>query len=157
MTRQQRRAVERATLKGRNPQWSAFVQVEADLTDVMRRADHVAAHLGVSVAEARAEAEAQWGDRAHYRNAIYVVTVKPADAEGWTHLTVRRRDGSPNIPWSDLQRIKDELIGEESEAVELYPAQSRLLDLEHRRHLWARAGERIEVGFDPGQRWARAS
>ena len=53
------------------------------------------------------------------------------------HLSVRRRDRQPVHDWRDLQRIKNDLLGPEHEAVELYPAESRRVDLANQYHLWA--------------------
>jgi hypothetical protein len=39
-----------------------------------------------------------------------------------------RLDGQAIHDWRELQRIKNEIVGDEIEAVELYPAESRLLD-----------------------------
>lgn len=55
------------------------------------------------------------------------------------HLSIKRRDKrqiEPDSHWRDLQRIKNELIGEEYEAVELYPAESRKVDTSNQYHLW---------------------
>jgi len=35
-----------------------------------------------------------------------------------------------------LQRIKNEIVGPEHEAVELFPAESRLVDTSNQYHLW---------------------
>lgn len=43
-------------------------------------------------------------------------------------------DGS--ITWDDLQEIKNKIWGEEAEAIECYPAQSRLINNATQRHLW---------------------
>lgn len=53
------------------------------------------------------------------------------------HLVLRRHDGGVAFPWSDLQRIKDELCGAERVAVEVFPPQSQLVDDANCRHLWA--------------------
>jgi hypothetical protein len=53
------------------------------------------------------------------------------------HLSIKRRDKLPIHDWRDLQRIKNELVGPENEAVELYPAESRLVDAANQYHLWA--------------------
>jgi hypothetical protein len=52
--------------------------------------------------------------------------------------------------WRDLQRIKNELVGPECEAVELYPAESRLVDTANQYHLWADADPtyRFGLGFN---------
>lgn len=53
------------------------------------------------------------------------------------HLSIKRHDKEPCHDWRDFQRIKDDIAGEEWEAVELYPAQSRLVDNANQYHLWA--------------------
>src|SRR5438034_10689879 len=60
-------------------------------------------------------------------NSRYSVVVVPLPA-GWTWLEVVPRDGLPVRRWRDLQRIKNELMGPEREAVEVFPAESRLHD-----------------------------
>lgn len=57
-------------------------------------------------------------------------------AEGWVHLSVKRLDQAPIHDWRDLMRIKDDLVGPECEAIEIYPAQSRLADSANQYHLW---------------------
>lgn len=53
------------------------------------------------------------------------------------HLNIRRRDGGPILrDWRHFQQIKNELIGEECEAIELYPAESRLVDTSNKYHLF---------------------
>jgi len=51
-------------------------------------------------------------------------------------LSIVRRDRSACHDWRDLQRIKNELCGEEREAVELHPAESRLVDTNNQYHLF---------------------
>lgn len=45
-------------------------------------------------------------------------------------------DETAKHDWRDFQRIKNDLVGEEWEAVELYPAESRLIDPSNRFYLW---------------------
>lgn len=52
------------------------------------------------------------------------------------HLSIKTLDRSPRHDWRDLQRIKNELVGPESEAVEMFPAESRLVDMANQYHLW---------------------
>lgn len=49
--------------------------------------------------------------------------------------------------WRDFQRIKNELLGDEYEACELYPAEDRLVDGANQYHLWAINGQ-FPFGFD---------
>lgn len=61
------------------------------------------------------------------------------------HLSIKRYDRSPHMPWRHLQQIKLEICGLESEAVELFPAESRLVDNANQRHLWVSL-EPMEAG-----------
>jgi hypothetical protein len=50
--------------------------------------------------------------------------------------------------WRHFQRIKNELCGPEREGVELYPAESRLVDSANEFWVWVLpAGERFPFGF----------
>ena len=52
-------------------------------------------------------------------------------------LSIRRNDREPVRDWRDCQRIKNEIVGPECEAIELYPAESRLTDTANQFHIWA--------------------
>lgn len=52
-----------------------------------------------------------------------------------TLLTVVRKDSGEHIPWGHIQDIKNMALGEDREAFELYPAQSRVVDEGPFRHL----------------------
>lgn len=65
----------------------------------------------------------------------------------YVHLTIRSRDGSTRHDWRDFQRLKNELVGEETEAVELYPAESRLVDTANHYHLWVFRTYRFPLGM----------
>lgn len=52
-------------------------------------------------------------------------------------LSLRRTERSKLArDWRDLQRIKNEILGPEVEAVELFPKESRLVDEADQTHLW---------------------
>lgn len=55
----------------------------------------------------------------------------------YTHLSIKRLDQEVIRDWRDLQEIKNQMLGEEAEAVELFPAESRLVDSCNQFHLWA--------------------
>lgn len=55
---------------------------------------------------------------------------------GLRHLRVTRIDGRDGIPWDDLQVIKNELLGEDVLAVEIYPPAAQLVNELNMRHLW---------------------
>lgn len=69
------------------------------------------------------------------------------------HLSIKRTDGSELRSWRDLQQIKNELVGPEHEAVELFPAESRLIDSAFQYHLWVAVDPhyRFPFGFDAGR------
>ncbi len=52
------------------------------------------------------------------------------------HLKVWRDDGKDGISWDILQEIKDELLGQDAMAVEVYPPQDQLVNETNMRHLW---------------------
>jgi hypothetical protein len=106
----------------------------------------------------KADAPPWSGDPAHTPNAYFVnsryqVAATYLDpklrSRGWISLSIKRRDRSPLHDWRDLQRIKNEVIGLEREAVELYPAESRLVDTANQYWLWVLPdGDALPVGFD---------
>lgn len=65
------------------------------------------------------------------------------------HFSIKAHDKEPIHDWRDLQRIKNELAGPEAEAIELYPAESRLIDEANQFHLWVQhAGVgRLPIGM----------
>jgi len=66
------------------------------------------------------------------------------------HLSIKRIDKAPIHDWRDLQIIKNEIIGPEHEGLELYPAESRLVDAANQYHLWvyAEEGRKAPFGFN---------
>lgn len=86
-----------------------------------------------------------------YANDTYVVHLRrmPSqsdDVPDAIHLSIRRQDRQPCRDWRDFQRIKNQLAGPEWEAMEIYPAESRLVDMANQYHLWCFAFE-LGVGF----------
>jgi hypothetical protein len=82
-----------------------------------------------------------------WRNNLYTVH-RTMPAEGGGYLSIRSNDRHWRHDWRHLQRIKNELLGTDVEAVELYPAVSRLVDDANQWHLWALpAGEQFPFGF----------
>lgn len=70
-----------------------------------------------------------------WKNDLYQVARREL-GDGVVHLNIRRVDGAAILrDWRHFQRIKNELLGEECEAVELYPAESRLSDEANKYHL----------------------
>lgn len=72
----------------------------------------------------------------YWVNDIYQVA-KSYHAEGVVQLNIRRRDGGPILrDWRHFQQIKNELVGEECEGIEIYPAESRKVDTSNKFHIW---------------------
>lgn len=75
-----------------------------------------------------------------FKNDTYQVLVRETNTgDGWPemlHLSIRRLDREPIHDWRDLQEIKNQLVGEGHEALELYPAEDRRVDTSNQYHLW---------------------
>jgi hypothetical protein len=103
------------------------------------------ARIGVSREEALRQLEHEASQVEYWVNDVYQVGKRKLPVgHPWNHtqyemihLNIRRRDGKPIFrDWRHFQRIKNELAGEECEALELYPAESRLSDTSNKFHLW---------------------
>jgi hypothetical protein len=83
-----------------------------------------------------------------FENDVYHVEVNCAPP--FIHLDIRRHDGADCKNWRELQQIKNELVGPEHEAVELFPAESRLVDTANQYHLWVHVSSdfRFPFGFE---------
>lgn len=84
-----------------------------------------------------------------FRNRVYEVWVTRIAECVWTPfgavgapfprvvwLSIKRLDRRSIHDWRELQRIKNELCGEDCEGVELYPAEDRHVDTSNQYHLW---------------------
>lgn len=86
-----------------------------------------------------------------FGNGIYRVLVYELP-DGITHLSIRNERNTAIRDWRDMQRIKNELTDPEREAVELYPAESRLVDTSNQFHLWvAPPGAIFPIGWNDGR------
>jgi len=105
-------------------------------------------HVPVSVIEQVQKDEKE--NAMLFLNDVYQVSMRDDDS-GVTHLSIKRRDQEPIHDWRDLQQIKNELCGFQREGVELYPAQSRVVDTSNQYHLWVMPyGVEIDIGFPAG-------
>lgn len=82
-----------------------------------------------------------------YENDVYRVEIR--SQAPFLHLCIRRHDGANRTNWREFQQIKNELVGPEHEAIELFPAESRLVDTANEYHLWVHSAPdfRFAVGF----------
>jgi hypothetical protein len=92
---------------------------------------------------------------------VYQVQVRRNAANGFkqemTHLEVSRVDKQPIFSWHDMQLIKNEIVGAECEAIEIFPAESRMVDFENNYHLWVFANPKVRIpcGFSPPKKTKR--
>jgi hypothetical protein len=103
----------------------------------------------------KSDAPPDWGSPVY--NSLYQVWGRVCPVKGLVidgrevkemiHLSIKTNDRSPVIDWRDKLRIKNELCGEDAEAVELYPAMSRVVDGANQFHLWV-------IGYTGGPRGA---
>lgn len=87
----------------------------------------------------------------HWRNDIYHVVVRRGDHI--IHLSIKRHDREPVVDWRDKQAIKNQLCGPECEGVEMFPAESRVIDTSNQFHLWVFKDPKVRLpfGFDEGK------
>jgi hypothetical protein len=91
---------------------------------------------GSDETEFRAALDTEYAVTEYFINDIYQVARRPV-ANGFVQLNIRRRDGKTIFrDWRHFQNIKNELIGPDCEAIELYPAESRKVDTGNKYHLW---------------------
>lgn len=106
----------------------------------------------------RAEVSAEWvplrasGVEADgavvWQNDRYTVRVRYVDPPYLHHLAISRNDRRPARDWRDLQAIKSQLCGADSEGIELFPAESRVYDVANTTHLFVLpAGAKVPVGW----------
>lgn len=93
--------------------------------------------------------EELWG------NNLY--TVRVDRQPGFTHLSYHRHDRAPVRDWRHAQRIKNDVCGDETEGVELFPAESRLVDQANEYHIWCSTSGPFPLGFNEGRQVLSAS
>ena len=83
-----------------------------------------------------------------WRSADYLAVLYRQRADGMLRITVnttrRGRSKRPGqgtdwrdgITWDELQRIKNECLGEDVWCVEVFPAEGAKVDVYNQRHLW---------------------
>lgn len=103
------------------------------------------------------EAIEHWDELAEseqYRNDEYFVIKRPCPIDMnpeniadiyW--LSIRRKNKRKVRKWTDLQIIKNQLFGEEAEAIELFPAESRKVNCVNQYHLFGGIGYKSPIGF----------
>jgi len=84
-------------------------------------------------------------------NNLYQVNIR-WEFRGMIHLSIKRRNKDPIMDWRHLQRIKNELLGPEYEMVQLFPAESRLVDTANQYHFFALPNKgKFPIGYEDGR------
>lgn len=101
--------------------WSPWEDVSAELAAIRKRAG--------------ASADSLIGA---WKNNLFVVQLdRKATACGEARqLMIRRNDEGTQVSWAEKQRIKNELLGLEAVAIEVFPAASEMHDVANIYHLW---------------------
>lgn len=93
-----------------------------------------------------------------WKNDRYTVIVAPYNPEqpegfdGLVWLSIRRNDRKAVRDWRHFQWIKNEIVGPEREAIEMFPRESRLVDTANQYHLFVLpVGVDIGIGWDMGR------
>lgn len=76
------------------------------------------------------------GMRLAVLEANYECRVLEGQRGGMRRLVVRAVSGRGGIGWDALQMLKDEYLGPDAVAVEVYPAAHDAVDEVNQRHLW---------------------
>lgn len=58
------------------------------------------------------------------------------DAPPMVHLSMRTVENDTRHDWREMQHVKNDILGPEWEAAELYPAEDRVVDTANQYHLW---------------------
>lgn len=90
------------------------------------------------------------GEVEYYINNRYQVMLRKGEdftGQPVKVLSIRRQDRKAIMDWRDLQWIKNQLLGPEEEAVQIFPAESRLVDTSNQYWLWSYPGKVVPMGF----------
>ncbi len=124
MNRHQRRASESVARKMQRKEWDAFKDVTIEAMEKHR-------FFNPDMKSFKPDFV--------FQNNKYVVFVQENQIRNDTkYLKVmcRRNDAQPVYSWNDLYRIKNELFGEETEAVQFMPPKSELCDVANLYWFW---------------------
>lgn len=88
-----------------------------------------------------------WQTSAYYGCLRRYREGSPLDGGEYAILSISALDETARHDWRDFQQIKNLLLGEEWEALELYPAESRLKDPSNRYYLWCFPPSVVPWGF----------
>lgn len=108
--------------------------------------------------EAVEKAAWKFNDKTRKENTLWIndrfqVAMREIPEAGMVHLSIKRIDREIIHDWRELQEIKNILVGEECEGVELYPAESRRVDCANSYHVFCLRNPqaRFPFGFTGGR------
>jgi hypothetical protein len=102
---------------------------------------------GGKISQLQLEPEEVW------LNDIHVVHATLREDGSVRRLSIRRLDWAAATDWREKQEIKNHICGPDIEAVELFPADSRVVDTQNWFHLWVLPpGESFSFGFKDGRK-----
>ena len=109
-----------------------------------RLAEELAEQTGLPVEQVMDRIEATIDETARdteiYFNNLYVVLLRRFYSSEMNckmvYLSLRRQDRRPVRNWGHLQRIKNELVGEQYQAIEVFPPHTLKIDACNQYHLW---------------------
>ena len=79
--------------------------------------------------------------QAYIVNDIYRVYI--AQTKQYTHIRIRRLDDEPISSFSDFQEIKNHFLGEEIEAIQVFPKVSNYVNNSNTYHLFSWQGMQV--------------
>ena len=95
-----------------------------------------------------------WGNDRYTVNVHYL----DGDRDGFVEVGVHNHNRTPHVSWRHLQQIKNEVFGPDREAVQLFPAEDRLVDTANEYWLYVypvgkapMRNRRTKVGMDYGR------
>ena len=97
----------------------------------------------------------------HWENGFYYGMIRrhadgaPIGGGEYAVISITATDETARHDWREFQQLKNWLVGPEWEALEMYPAESRLLDPSNRFYLWCFRRNVIPWGAPEGARDVR--
>lgn len=96
------------------------------------------------------ENEELWRNATHtvFVHAHHVDSGLPDPKDGWVTLSIKRNDRAAECDWRIFMRIKNELLGPDREAMQIFPSMDRVVDTANQYFLFvAPKGFVLGVGF----------
>ena len=130
MNREMRRASEKEGRRLQKLGWDDFQDVTEEATKI---------HLLLSKDPCRG----RFPDIVIRNNKYIVQVFNNVERKGVSYVKamIRRSDSEPVYSWQDIFRIKNEIFGEEVEAIQFFPKKSELVDVANLYWFWIEKGE----------------